>query len=45
MVFSDFGNLFLLIINKLVINPFFIILYETIIVLILIRFVWYLFNG
>lgn len=44
MTFSSFGNLFLLIIDKLVINPFFVILYETIIFLLIVKIVWKMFN-
>lgn len=44
MVFSDFGNLFLLIINKLVLAPYFVILFETVMVLLLIKIVFKMFN-
>ena len=37
MVFSDFSALFMLILNKLLVNPFFVIIYQTIMVLILVR--------
>lgn len=37
MVFSDFTDFFSLIISKLIINPLFVILHETIMILLLLK--------
>lgn len=44
MVVSDFTSFFMLILNKIVVNPLFIVIYEIILVLILIRITMRLFH-
>ncbi len=44
MVVSDFTTFFMLILNKIVVNPLFIVIYEIILVLILIRITMRLFH-